>query len=101
MSGEKFTDIEAARAVRETIEHATAYPLGEPMPIAVTLTDEEWVAVKAVLQVGLIIQSTGDMQYMPNDMAQRAHDAWHGMHEQIKEVLGTIAENSKREEGLG
>ena len=96
-----MTDDEAAQAISETIAYAASYPLGEPVPLAVTLTDEQWVAVKAVLQVGLIIQETDDMQYMPDDMAERAHVAWHEMHDQVKSALLFMAENEQRGNPLG
>lgn len=99
--GRKMTDDEAAQAVAETIAYAAKYPIGQPVPLVVTLTDEQWVAVKAVLQVGLIIQNTDDMHYMPDDMAERAHQAWHDMFDQIKTALLFLAENERKGNPLG
>jgi len=91
---ERMNDEEAAGAVMDTINYAVGFPQGEPTLIAVTLTDEQWNAVKAVLQVGLIIQSTDDMDFMPSWLAEQAHQAWHLIHDQVGEALKTFAANA-------
>lgn len=97
-----FDDAESAKAIIETIDYAAGFPQGEPVPIVVTLSDEEWNAVKALLQVGLIINSTEGMAYMPAWLAEQAHSAWHDIHQQVGHALGMLAYNSHedpRDEG--
>ena len=98
--GNTFDDRESGKAIRETITSAAGFPQGEPVPIVVTLSDEEWNAVKAMIQVALIINSTDGLKYMPDWLAEQAHQGWHEIHAQVGRALGMMAYNSQLEDPL-
>jgi hypothetical protein len=96
-----YDEESAARTILSVVNVGAGFPQGEPQPIAVTMTDEQWNAVKTVLSVGLIIQATEGTDYMPDWLAEQAHRAWHEIHDQVKEVINTMIANHLREQEEG
>lgn len=89
---------QATRIIGQIVNHASAYPQGTPQDVAVTLTDEQWNAVNAGLQLTMVSHFAVDApNILPDFVIDQIHEATHIIGTTVSDVLNTIADNKEKE----
>lgn len=88
-----ISDEQAMVMLARVYEVHTGYPQGDPIPISITLTDEQWNAIAAACQITLITHSLSTQGPLPDWLLNQIIESGHVIGTTVGDVVKHMEQN--------